>query len=122
MKSLVGIVAVAAGEIVSLAIKDDGTVWAWGSNGYGQLGNGSADNWSYVPVQATGLTDIIAIAANGHISTALKKDGTVWAWGDNYAGLGNGSDTHSNVPIQVSSLTEYNCHCCRIYFYACVKR
>jgi hypothetical protein len=89
----------------SLALKDDGTVWAWGYNGYGQLGNGTNTD-SNVPVQVSGLTGITAIAWGGSHSLALKNDGTVWAWGYNgYGQLGNGTNTDSNLPVQVSSLT-----------------
>jgi hypothetical protein len=96
---------IAAGAGHSLALKSDGTVWAWGYNTDGELGNGSNTN-SYVPVQVNSLTSITAIAAGAYHSLALKSDGTVWAWGDNYYGeLGNGSNTNSNVPVKVNSLT-----------------
>jgi alpha-tubulin suppressor-like RCC1 family protein len=74
--------AVSAGNEHSLTLKDDGTVWAWGSNGSGRLGDGTTMNRS-VPVQVSGLTDITAISAGGSHSLALKDDGTVWAWGNN---------------------------------------
>ncbi|MHB9095089.1 MAG: RCC1 domain-containing protein, partial [Eubacteriales bacterium] len=92
---LTGITAVATGEMHTLALKSDGTVWAWGDNGYGQLGyvtaNGAAnDSYTPVPVQGpdgTGyLTDIIAVAAGSAHSIALKSDGTVWTWGQNAYG------------------------------------
>jgi alpha-tubulin suppressor-like RCC1 family protein len=89
----------------TLALKNDGTVWAWGWNDYGQLGNGTKAD-SNVPVQVSGLTDVTAIAGGYFHSLALKSDGTVWAWGSNANGeLGNGTDTDSNVPVQVSGLT-----------------
>jgi len=102
--------AIAAGISHSLALKSDGTVWAWGANGSGQLGNGT-NIGGYIPVQVkdnsgSPLTDIIAIAGGGWHSLALRNDSTVWAWGSNsYGQLGNGSNTDSNVPVQVSSLT-----------------
>lgn len=106
VKSLTGIVAVAAGESLSVAIKEDGTVWTWGVNIYGQLGNGSTESWSYLPVQVTGLTDIVAVETNRHTCLALKKDGTVWVWGENDFGqMGNNNATYSTVPIQINSLT-----------------
>ncbi len=87
----------------SLALKSDGTVWAWGDNQYGELGNGSTTN-SNVPVQVTGLTGVMAIAfLSGY---GIEGDGTVWAWGDNqYGELGNSSTANSSVPVQVSGLT-----------------
>jgi alpha-tubulin suppressor-like RCC1 family protein len=58
----------------------DGTVWAWGSNRHGQLGDGSGVDTS-TPVQVSGLTGVIAITTNAIDSAyALKQDGTVWAW------------------------------------------
>src|SRR3990172_3621138 len=98
-------VAIAGEGDHSLALKNDGTVWAWGLNVSGQLGNGTNTN-SNVPVQVTGLTGITAIAAGQDHSLALKNDGTVWAWGYNlYGQLGNGNNTNSNVPVQVAGLT-----------------
>jgi hypothetical protein len=86
-------------------LKNDGTVWAWGYNNYGQLGNGTYSN-SNVPVQVSGLTGVTAIAWGWWHSLALKNDGTVWAWGYNKQGqLGDGTKTDSNVPVQVSGLT-----------------
>ena len=69
---------VAAGREYSVALKDDGTVWAWGRNDFGQLGNGTNTD-SGVPVQVSGLTGVTAIAAGYDYSMALKDDGTVWA-------------------------------------------
>ncbi|WP_103560901.1 RCC1 domain-containing protein [Actinomadura rubteroloni] len=98
--------AVAAGQNHSLAVRADGTVWAWGANGSGQLGNGSTAN-SSVPVQVSGLTGVKAVAAGLSFSLALKSDGTVWAWGANASGqLGNGSTTGSSTPVQVSGISD----------------
>lgn len=80
-----GAIAVAAGREHSLAIKSDGTVWAWGENTYGQLGDGSTTSRSS-PVQVVGLTDVTAVAGGRMHCLALKNDGTVWAWGDNHFG------------------------------------
>jgi alpha-tubulin suppressor-like RCC1 family protein len=87
------VVAIAAGGGHSLALKNDGTVWAWGNNGYGQLGNNFGNSASTVnssvPVRVvidtlnTPLTNVIAIAVGGSFSVAVKTDGTVWTWGNN---------------------------------------
>lgn len=103
VSGLTGVVAVAGGSGHSLAMKSDGTAWAWGVNVEGALGNGSNTS-SKVPVQVSGLTGVVAIAAGGAAlhSLAMKSDGTVWAWGLNsYGQLGNGTNTNSNVPVQV---------------------
>ncbi|MGA9140433.1 MAG: hypothetical protein WBZ29_09430 [Methanocella sp.] len=83
--------AVSAGLGYVLALKNDGTVWAWGKNTYGNLGDGTTDS-SVVPVQVKGLTDVVAVAAGGGHSLALKSDGTVWSWGRGvYGELGTGA-------------------------------
>ena len=104
---MTGVTAIAAGSNHSLALKSDGTVWAWGFNLYGQLGDGSDEKISNYPVQVKNSNDsplenVVAIAASGSHSLALKSDGTVWAWGFNNKGqLGNGSKNNSNKTMQV---------------------
>ncbi|EKE19915.1 MAG: hypothetical protein ACD_8C00086G0006 [uncultured bacterium] len=89
----------------SLALKSDGTVWGWGYNSTGQLGNNSATQ-SLVPVQALGLTGVVSISAGSNHSMALKSDGTAWIWGGNSDGqLGNNSTAQSLVPVQVPGLS-----------------
>jgi alpha-tubulin suppressor-like RCC1 family protein/pimeloyl-ACP methyl ester carboxylesterase len=100
-----GVVSVAAGSIHTVAVKSDGTVWAWGNNGFGQLGDGSATN-RLAPVQVPGLTGVVSVAAGFEYTLAVKSDGTVWAWGYNASGqLGDGSTTNRLTPVQVSGLT-----------------
>src|ERR1041385_1121020 len=96
---------IASGSGHCLALKNDGTVWAWGYNSYGELGNGTWSE-STVPVQVSYLTGIIAISGGGYHSLALKNDSTFWAWGWNgYGQLGNGGNADSQWPVHVSSLT-----------------
>jgi len=100
------VIAVSAGSwgYHSVALKADGTVWAWGNNSAGQLGDGTTVQKSS-PVQVSSLTGIVAIATGSDHVVALKSDGTVWAWGQNdYGQLGDGTTTNSNVPVQVSGL------------------
>ncbi|MEQ8235291.1 MAG: PxKF domain-containing protein [Syntrophomonadaceae bacterium] len=97
--------SIAAGNMHSLAVKPDGTVWAWGENIRGALGIGSTTNHS-TPVQVTGLNSVTAVTAGASFSIALKADGTVWAWGWNEAGqVGDGSKTNRTLPIQVNGLS-----------------
>ncbi|MCL2818317.1 MAG: hypothetical protein FWD41_01095, partial [Actinomycetia bacterium] len=98
--------ALAAGDYHSLALAADGTVWAWGFNANGQLGDGTTDERTN-PTRVTALDgkDIIAVAAGGYHSLALAADGTVWTWGYNAFGqLGLSDYSHRNVPTQVAAL------------------
>jgi uncharacterized repeat protein (TIGR01451 family) len=107
MAGLAGMSDVSAGTYHSVAAKSDGTVWAWGYNFNGELGNGTVVDQS-APVQATALTGVIAVAAGDAHTLALKSDGTVWAWGYNFNGqLGAGSFdyTDRSTPVQVINLT-----------------
>jgi len=111
VSDLAGVRNAAGGNKHSLALKDEGTVWAWGWNHLGKLGIGT-DIDSSTPVQVTDSNDasgylsgVQAIAAGSFHSLALKDDGTVWAWGGNFAGqLGNGTYTDSSTPVQVGNL------------------
>jgi len=76
---------VSAGDKHSLATKVDGTAWAWGNNGHGQLGDGTSTTRT-TPVQVSGLTDVAAVSAGEVHSLAVRGDGTVWAWGSNTYG------------------------------------
>jgi len=84
-------VSVSGGENFSLAIKADGTLWAWGYNNRGQLGISTTTN-ADTPTQIGTDDNWISIAAGIRHSLAIKADGTLWAWGYNYFGqLGNGT-------------------------------
>ena len=111
---LTGVIAIAAGDEHSLALKGDGTIYAWGGNPFGQLGDGT---WGWpesktIPVQVTDpsdptgyLTNISAIAGGDDYSLALKANGTVWGFGrNNWGQLGNGTHDDTNTPVQVSGL------------------
>ena len=85
------ITRIAGGSEHSLALKSDGTVWAWGSDAYGQLGDGTLAPARPTPVQVLNLTNVIEIGAGVLHSLAIKSDGSVWAWGNNVdRQLGNG--------------------------------
>lgn len=107
VSGLSNVIAVATARyfgVHSLALKSDGTVWAWGTNFYGQLGDGTNTD-RLTPVRVSGLAGITAIVATANGSLALKNDGTVWAWGQLAAGATNSSPPISrNTPIQVTGL------------------
>jgi len=96
---------VSGGGLHTAALRDDGTVWTWGQNNNGQLGDGTITD-SHTPVQVQGLNNITAVSASAnHYTIALRYDGTVWSWGRNDRGqLGDGTTTRRLTPVQVQGL------------------
>jgi ABC-type multidrug transport system ATPase subunit/alpha-tubulin suppressor-like RCC1 family protein len=104
--SLTDVSDVAGGEFHSLALKEDGTVWAFGENDQGQLGTGKVGSPQGTPVQVQGLRGVTQIDADFNQGYAVLKDGAVRAWGANDFGqLGNGSTKRSARPVAVSGLS-----------------
>lgn len=103
---LTGVTAISASDDHGLAVGPGGSVWAWGDNSRGELGDGTSTN-SAVPVHVSGLTGVVAVAAGGcgdcdprhfaSFSLALRRDGTVWEWGDNGCGQ-SGTDPRVSTP------------------------
>jgi hypothetical protein len=95
--------SVSAGTIFSLALKSNGTLWAWGRNNTGQLGNNTVVDLN-VPTQVDVATDWMLIDAGDQHALAIKTNNSMWAWGNNGFGqLGNGSNTTSLVPIPITT-------------------
>jgi len=93
--------AVSAGANHSVALASNGTVFAWGDNERGQLGDGTRFR-RHIPVQVPGLRKVAMIAAGRTHTLALRNDGTVRAWGENAHGqLGDGTTTLRTSPVQV---------------------
>jgi alpha-tubulin suppressor-like RCC1 family protein len=87
----------------AVAIRDDGTLVAWGHNGYGSLGDGTTTDRS-LPVPVIGLTNVRSVASFDS-SFAIRTDGSVWSWGWNASGqLGDGTTTNRSVPGQIPGL------------------
>ncbi len=94
---------ISTGNHFTIALKSDGTLWAWGDNQYGQLGN-STNIISYVPIQIGTDNNWQSISTGYGNTLALKNDGTLWAWGRNYHGqLGIGSTQDKNFPTQIGT-------------------
>ncbi len=96
-----GVADAAAGGIHNLVLKTDGTLWAFGDNSAGQLGDGTT-TYRATPVQiATGVSKV---AAGFSHSVFVKTDGTLWAVGDNDFGqLGDGTNVDKSTPVQIST-------------------
>nr|WP_255477935.1 LamG-like jellyroll fold domain-containing protein [Flavobacterium sp. 9AF] len=92
----------------TLAIAQDGTLWAWGDNSYGQLGNNLATGIVTNPLQISNEPNWAFVSAGEFYSLAIKKNGTLWVWGRNTNGqLGNGNTTQQNVPVQIGVDTDW---------------
>lgn len=92
----------------SLAIKTDGTMWAWGKNANGSLGLGNTTYYSS-PKQVGALTAWSKVSAGNNFCAAIKTDGTMWSWGLNDGGqLGIGNTYTRNSPVQVGALTTWS--------------
>jgi len=104
---LSGVTAVAAGNGHSVILKNDGTVWTWGNNVNGQLGNGTTTN-SSSPLQVPGLAAVVAVAAGSTHTMALRNEVTAFTaitWGANGSGqLGDGTSFDRSTPAKVGGL------------------
>lgn len=100
-----------AGNDFTLAIKTDGTLWAWGDNDGGQLGDGSNID-KYVITQIGTATDWQTISAGYYFSIAKKTNGTLWSWGIGPQGqLGNGQNVDTNTPNQIGTDSDWQLIC-----------
>jgi alpha-tubulin suppressor-like RCC1 family protein len=83
-------------------IKSDGTLWAWGHNNYGKLGDNTTANKSSPVQTVAGGTNWAYVAAGCFTAGAIKTDGTLWMWGQNFGGgLGDGTRTDRSSPVQI---------------------
>jgi hypothetical protein len=99
VKAMDGVMTVSAGAAHTLALTANGGLWAWGSNAYGQIGDGTYEN-RLTPVKV--MDNVAAIATGKNHSLAVTKDGVLLAWGDNHIRqLGADSGDNSPVPVWV---------------------
>jgi alpha-tubulin suppressor-like RCC1 family protein len=104
--------SIAGGWYAGAAVREDGSVWMWGSDRNGVMGTGTvtgpyeSGRQYHQPRRVDGITDVVQIAAGDNHVLALRKDGTVWSWGWNKFGqLGLGDTEDRGVPTQVRGLT-----------------
>jgi alpha-tubulin suppressor-like RCC1 family protein len=99
---------IAAAGFHMMAIKNDGTLWNWGRNNNGQLGDNSITHRSS-PVQTiSGGTNWKLVAGSDYASTAIKSDGTLWSWGQGTLGrTAQGDQVHRSSPVQVGALSNW---------------
>ncbi len=97
------VAGIAAGNSFSVAVKSDGTAWAWGAGASGQIGNGLTKNQS-LPQKVNVLTTATDVFTSGSTAAVLLGDGTLMTWGSNYEGLlgNNGAVTLSSSPVAVT--------------------
>ena len=100
---------VSAGNVHSLAVKTNGTLWAWGDGQFGQLGNGIFSSATPNLTQVGTANDWLSVSAGNRFSLAIKTTGTLWSWGLNSVGqLGQGNLTNLNLPAQVGTATNWS--------------
>jgi alpha-tubulin suppressor-like RCC1 family protein len=109
VRGLAGVTKISAGTGFALALRSDGTVWAWGVNSSGELGNGTTTP-SSVPVKVAGLSQVTGISAGDEASVATRTNGisavtSVWTWGgNNFGELGDGTRTGHITPERVTGI------------------
>lgn len=95
---------IVSSERHTVSLKNDGTLWVWGDNIYGKLGDGTTIKKAS-PIQI-GTAIWQKIAVNSTNTAAIKSDGTLWIWGDNNFGvLGDGTNVSKNIPTQIGTAT-----------------
>ena len=97
-----------AGQMHTLGIKADGTLWAWGNNSSGQMGDGTTIS-KFVPTRIGTDNNWSSVATGRSHSLAIKTNGTLWAWGNNYSGqVGNGTNDNVIIPVQIGTETNWS--------------
>ena len=104
-----------------VTVKTDGTLWGWGSNIYGQLGDGTTNNYSS-PIQIGTANTWIQVAEGTHHTVAIDSSGKLWSWGrNNYGQLGDGTTVDSSSPSQIGSSTNWKQVVCGTYSTIAIK-
>jgi alpha-tubulin suppressor-like RCC1 family protein len=98
---------VSGGTSSTFAIKTDGSLWAWGHNGHGQLGDGTTTH-KFEPVRIKPDTRFASVSASSGHSLAIDENGGLWAWGSNeYGQLGDGTFEDKTLPVRIKNDTRF---------------
>ena len=105
------LISMAPSAAVTFGIRNDGSLWGWGTNGLGQLGDGTGQT-STLPVPIAGTNRWLTLSACQDKVFAIRTDGTLWAWGNNPAnsgslGIGRGRDVKQYLPVRVGALGDW---------------
>ena len=96
-----------SGDAHTLAVLADGSLWAWGGNRYGQIGDGTTEN-RLRPVRIGRDSDWLSVSAGGDFSVALKTDGSLWTWGSNSSNtLGDNTTINRHSPARIGNNTDW---------------
>jgi alpha-tubulin suppressor-like RCC1 family protein len=113
---------ISAGGAHTVGLKSDGTLWAWGQNWVGQLGNGTMGGARSTPIQIGNSKNWINISSRYDHNLALKSDGTLWAWGENYFGeLGDSTNLTKNSPVKINYVSDVINTKCGVYISTILK-
>jgi alpha-tubulin suppressor-like RCC1 family protein len=101
--------SIALSQGSSFAIQSNGTLWTWGYESFGQLGNNTTTNqFQYTPIQIGNVSTWTQVTSGFLFSAALQSNGTLWSWGYNGTGtLGLGDLTNRSSPVQVGNLSNW---------------
>lgn len=108
VQGLNNIQSISSSGVNTCVVSNDGGLWCWGSNQYGQLGNGTTLD-SSTPIQVHSEQLFKAVSAAGPTTCALTRSGDVYCWGNGEVGqLGNGSKANSTLPVKVTSTKSFS--------------
>jgi alpha-tubulin suppressor-like RCC1 family protein len=101
-------IKIAAGGFLAMAIKNNGTLWTWGRNHVGQLGDNTIIHRSSPVQTVSGGTNWKLIASSDYSSFGIKTDGTLWAWGSGARGrMGDGTTVNKSSPVQIGTADDW---------------